>query len=252
VGEALRLYDALTTHVGAVRAANEDSVIALPQAGFWVVADGMGGHANGKLASQTIVDHVARIDWPDKFEDACIAAADALHAANTAVFAEAESLGERMGSTVVSLLVRGRQFAVLWAGDSRAYLYREGQLHHLSTDHTQVQEMIDRGLLTPEQAAGHPMGHVLARAVGVSPALELDAVSDVAHPGDVFLLCSDGLHSVLNDREITTVLAVDGRAATDVLVSWCLERGAPDNVSVIVVSAHEPTALSFLRVGEMS
>ncbi len=252
MADALRLYDAMTTHEGTVRAANEDSAIALPQAGFWVVADGMGGHANGKLASQTIVDHVAQVVWPDSFDDACAAAAGALHAANAAVFAEAETLGQQMGSTVVSLLVRGRQFAVLWAGDSRAYLYRDGRLHQLSTDHTQVQEMLDRGLLTPEQAAGHPMGHVLARAVGVRPTLELDAISDVARPGDTFLLCSDGLHGVLNDGEITTVLAVDGRAATDVLVSWCLERGAPDNVSVITVSAHEPTALSFVPMADVT
>ena len=252
MGEPLRIEDTLSTHVGAVRAANEDSAIALPRARFWVVADGMGGHANGKMASQMIIDAVERANLPEDFDAACTIAADTLHDANAAIFAEATARGEQMGSTVVSLLVRDRRFAILWTGDSRAYLYRGGALHQLSVDHTQVQEMLDRGLLTAEQAADHPMGHVLARAVGVTATLELDGVSDEAQPGDLFLLCSDGLHGVLSDDEIAAVLATDGVAAPDILIAQCLERGAPDNVSVIVVAAHEPTALSFATLQEAS
>jgi len=250
--EALRLEGALATHTGAVRQANEDSAIALPRSGFWVVADGMGGHANGKLASQTIVDTVADASLPDDFADACTAAAAAVHTANAVIFAEGQTRGEQMGSTFVGLLVRGRTFAILWAGDSRAYLYRGHGLYQLTVDHTQVQEMLERGLLTTEQAADHPMGHVLARAVGVRPTLELDAISDAVLGGDLFLLCSDGLHGVLSDDEIASTVASHGCDSPTILVQQCLARGAPDNVSVIVVSANEPTALNFAPMQEAS
>jgi serine/threonine protein phosphatase Stp1 len=251
MGERLRLDDALETHVGCVRQVNEDSSVALPRVGVWVVADGMGGHANGQKASQTIVQMASSIDIPERFVPACDTVASAIHAANARIFADAEASGQQMGSTVVALVVKERDFAVLWAGDSRAYLYRDGDLHQLSTDHTQVQEMLDRGLLTPEQAEGHPMGHVLARAVGVRPTLELDAINDTARPGDLFLLCSDGLHGVLSQGEIVAALANHGRNAAELLVAQCLDRGAPDNVTICLVAAHEPTALSFAPALEL-
>jgi serine/threonine protein phosphatase PrpC len=133
----------------------------------------------------------------------------------------------------------------LWAGDSRAYLLRAGRLHRLTRDHSQVQEMIDRGLIAPEAAAGHPMGHVLSRAVGVEPSVEVASVIDTAADGDVFLLCSDGLHGVLTDDEIAAVL---DRAQPDVpatLIRHCLARGAPDNVTIVTVALDETTALIF-------
>lgn len=251
MGERLRLDDALETHVGRVRQVNEDSSIALPRAGVWLVADGMGGHANGQKASQTIVQMLSAADIPEYFIPACDVTAGAIHAANGRIFADAEASGQQMGSTVVALVVKERDFAVLWAGDSRAYLYRDGALHQLTTDHTQVQEMLDRGLLTAEQAEGHPMGHVLARAVGVRPTLELDAINDLAQPGDLFLLCSDGLHGVLTRDEIVAALEGQGRNAAEPLIAQCLERGAPDNVTICIVAAHEPTALSFASALEM-
>jgi serine/threonine protein phosphatase PrpC len=210
----------------------------------------MGGHANGKQASEALVRTLAAARIPEDFGDACAATAAAIHAANAEIYAQAQALGVQMGSTVVALVIRERQFAVIWAGDSRIYLFREGAFHQLTVDHTQVQEMLDRGLLTPEQAEGHPMGHVLARAIGVRPDLELDAVSDAVLPGDIFLLCSDGLHGVLSQDEIVKALAAYGQTAAAPLVAQCLERGAPDNVTVLLVGANERTALSFASPAE--
>lgn len=244
---SLRIEDDAHTNVGCVRSANEDSLVALSQDRVWIVADGMGGHANGKMASSTIVAAVEAADIPEDLVPACEAVSDAIHGANAAIYAEAQSAGQQMGSTVVGLVIRERQFAVLWAGDSRAYVYRNHNLYQLTRDHTQVQEMIDRGLMRPEDAEGHPMGHVLARAVGVQPSLEIDAIADEALPGDLFLLCSDGLHGVLSSEEISAILAQDGRLSPEPLIAACIERGAPDNVSVIVVSASEPTTLSLPR-----
>ena len=151
-----------------------------------------------------------------------------------------------MGSTVVALLVQDRRFAVLWAGDSRIYLRRDRSLHQLTRDHTQVQDMVDAGLLSPEEAKEHPMKHVLARAVGVQPRLELDAIVDEADVGDMFLLCSDGLTGQVSDDEIVTTM--NGRqpqAVCAALVELCLERGAPDNVTTVAVACEEITRISL-------
>lgn len=240
-----RIEDASVTHVGNVRSENEDSYASVPYSGVWLVADGMGGHANGRLASQTIADAVAAAVVPDELDAACDEVAAAIHEANSRIFAKSLEIGKQMGSTVVALVVRGGDFVVLWAGDSRAYLYRQGHLIQLTRDHTQVEAMLERGLLTPEEAEDHPMKHVLARAVGVQEALEIDAIRDTIESRDIFLLCSDGLHGVIEDAEIAAILAAHGHAAGEVLVTACLERGAPDNVTAILVAANEPTLLAL-------
>ena len=115
--------------------------------------------------------------------------------------------GRQMGSTVVTLLVHGARYAILWVGDSRAYVLRGGELVQLSRDHSQVQEMVDRGIMRPEDAEGHPMGHILSRAVGVRDEVEVDRVTGEVEPGDTFLLCSDGLHGYVDKADITRLLA---------------------------------------------
>jgi serine/threonine protein phosphatase Stp1 len=241
----LRLEDDVGTHQGCVRAANEDSLASRPRDQVWAVADGMGGHKNGQYASQTLAACIGAALIPDDMDGACKAVAAAIHTANDEIYAESQSAGEQMGSTIIALIIREREFAILWAGDSRAYLLRDDALHLLTKDHTQVQEMLDRGLLAAEQAVNHPMGHVLARAVGVQPDLDIDAISDTAQVGDIFLLCSDGLHGVLSDDQISQIIANWGRQSAEKLVEACLERGAPDNVTVAIVRAFEPTTLAY-------
>lgn len=243
---ALRVQDDAITHVGRVREVNEDSLFASRDIGVWAVADGMGGHEFGERASKAIVDSLSLLQPVNEFEAKISAVRAAILSANETIYGEAQQLGQRMGSTVVSLVVVDRQYAVLWAGDSRAYLYRNGQLRQISRDHTQVQSMIDRGLLAPEDAAGHPMSHVLARAIGVMQNVDVDVVRDTIEPNDIFLLCSDGLYGLVSDAEIAERLAPSRLTeAADALVELSLERGAPDNVTAIAVAASEVTILSF-------
>ena len=240
-----RIRDCTTTHVGKVRTANEDSHASIPQGDVWLVADGMGGHYNGSFASTTIAEAVAALPLTGEADAPWDSVAQAIHQANGRIFTRSVEVGKQIGSTVVALVIHGQEFVVLWAGDSRAYLYRGGQLIQLTRDHTQVEIMLERGLLTPEEAADHPMKHVLGRAVGVQETLELDAIRDHLAAHDLFLLCSDGLHGVLSDEEIALFLRDYGHEAGDRLIAACLDRGAPDNVTVALVAVDEPTLLSL-------
>lgn len=241
-----RINSAAASHEGRVRANNEDAYCERPRDGLWIVADGMGGHEHGEWASAAIVEILAELPIPEDFVAACEAIADGIHAANARIFEEAESRSQQMGSTVVGLYLQGARFAVLWVGDSRAYLLRGDQLYQLSRDHTQVQEMIDRGLLSEDDARGHPMSHVLARAVGVRETVEVDVVEDEIEPGDIFLLCSDGLSGPVSAEVIAaTLTGQDPTTATRRLIEATLAHGAPDNVTIVTVAVHEPTLLSF-------
>jgi serine/threonine protein phosphatase PrpC len=245
-GRSLRFVDAARTDTGRVRSANEDSFVEAPARGLWAVADGMGGHVNGARASKAVAESLLATPLDGTFEADSLRVADAIHAANAKVHGESTAIGKPMGSTVAALLLRDESFAVLWAGDSRVYLLRDGALHRLTRDHTQVQELVDRGLLTPEEAVNHPMSHVITRAVGVQDALQVDAIADQPLAGDVFLLCSDGLYGVVSDEEIAAFLSAHRPAqACERLVELCLERGAPDNVTVIAVACDQTTLLTL-------
>jgi serine/threonine protein phosphatase PrpC len=234
------------THEGCVRTHNEDSYVARDDGGLWAVADGMGGHEGGEWASGRIVRELGRIDLALGYEDVCEEAAQAVSAANKQILAEGKERGKSMGSTLVMLVIEGARYSVLWAGDSRAYLMRGGRLERLSRDHTQVQEMVTRGLMTAEQAQGHPMGHVLSRAVGVQKEVEIDRVEGEVQPGDIFLLCSDGLHGVVGEETIGDRFArAAPDRALDELIELTLEKGAPDNVTGIAFWVSEPTLISF-------
>ncbi len=241
-----RIESFAQTHEGRVRDHNEDSFCAKEAQGLWAVADGMGGHEGGEWASQRIVAALDAIGLPDDFDEAQRLIAEAIERANTVILAEARVRSKQMGSTVVTLLVQGTRYAVQWVGDSRAYVLRDGELIQLSRDHSQVQEMVDRGIMKPEDAVNHPMGHILSRAVGVREVAGVDGVDGEIIPGDIFLLCSDGLHGYVEPGDITRLLARGSpeRASAD-LVALTLENGAPDNVTVIAVSASEATILNL-------
>ena len=234
------------THQGCVRDHNEDSYCAREPQGLWAVADGMGGHEGGEWASAVLVEKLDAIDVPGDFAAARSAVAEAIRRANRIILERARERGRQMGTTVVALLVQDQRYALSWVGDSRAYLLRDGELRQLSRDHTQVQEMVERGIMTPEDADGHPMGHILSRAVGVQDEVRVDEADGEVRPGDVFLLCSDGLHGYVEHRDIARLLARGSpERACDALVELTLANGAPDNVTVVAVWASEPTLLSL-------
>jgi serine/threonine-protein phosphatase Stp1 len=237
-----RIRDVTATDPGKLRSVNEDSFIARSAEGLWAVADGMGGHENGQWASRAIIEALEGLKLQEDFDADASAVAAAIHAANAAICAESRAAGARMGSTAVVLLMVERAFAIFWVGDSRAYVLRDGQLHRLTQDHSQVQAMVDAGRLSADEAANHPMSNVLVRAVGVDDELQLDAVRDEALAGDIFLLCSDGLTDVVSDAEIGAELARSPVAA-ERLVELCLGRGAPDNVTVLTVACEPVTQI---------
>ncbi|HEV2817350.1 MAG TPA: PP2C family serine/threonine-protein phosphatase [Allosphingosinicella sp.] len=233
-----RIESAALTHRGLVREQNEDGFCLRERAGLWAVADGMGGHEGGEWASARLVAELDRVELEAELEAAERRLADAIRAANDAIAAEAEARGGRMGTTLVALLVRERAFLVLWVGDSRAYLLRDGALRRLSRDHSRVQEMVELGLIAPAEAAGHPLGHILTRALGERGGAEIDRAGGEVKAGDVFLLCSDGLHGCVGEGEIRRQLAQGSpRRALDGLIAAALAAGGPDNVTGIVVRA---------------
>jgi serine/threonine protein phosphatase PrpC len=227
------------SHVGKIRQNNQDSGYAGAQ--LFVVADGMGGHAGGDVASAIALKRVMEADRQyASAADAEFALQSALSAANTmlaeTVFEHPELTG--MGTTVSAILRSGSQVAIAHIGDSRIYLLRDGTLKQITADHTFVQRLVDSGRITPEEAAVHPRRSVLMRVLGdVDAAPEIDtAVFDVL-PGDRWLLCSDGLSSYVSDDKIAQALTVQTavKDAADRLVKESLDQGAPDNVTVVIV-----------------
>ena len=243
---AFRIASVAATHPGLVRRVNEDRHCERTADGLWVVADGMGGHAFGDWAANAVVQALDSVAVPPDFDAAVQAVADGIHSANRRIWAEAQRRGQQMGSTVVVLLVQGDRFAALWVGDSRAYLLRDAMLVPLTRDHSQVQEMVDRGLIAPEEAVNHPRGHVLARAIGVGARIAVDVVADTVEAGDRFLLCSDGLSGQVPDAGLATIMAAPGQSvAIEALIARALAAGAPDNVTAILVWAQEITRLDI-------
>ena len=247
----LRALTGARTHEGQVREANEDCFFASDQCGLWAVADGMGGHEKGEWASACVVEELGRGPLPEDFDEACRAIGERIHRANAIIHSTGLERSVQMGTTVVVLYVQGSRFAVLWVGDSRAYLLRGTQLHQLSRDHSQVQEMVERGILSPEEAENHPMGHVLTRAVGVAEIVEVDVIQDEIEPGDTFLLCSDGLHGFVDEAKIGEFLqGPTPDAVADALIGAAFDQGAPDNVTVVAARFVEPTFLLFTEPAE--
>lgn len=226
------------THVGVVRELNEDAVFSKPANGLWAVADGMGGHALGDVASETVVKALDGVANCEQLSELVDRVDDALLGANQGMldYARANFSNATMGSTVAALLIRGAACACIWAGDSRLYRFRSNALQQLTRDHSQVEEMVQMGLLSPEEASGHPQGNVITRAVGVEQALFLETTVFTAQTGDIYLLCSDGLYGAVTDDEMSAVLALrDPQQSADKLIEIAVANGARDNVSAIVV-----------------
>lgn len=237
------------THVGQVRQANEDFLLVDPDLGLYIVCDGCGGHAGGSIASRTAALAVERSlqagrSVIDAFQDTPASRAgvvrlveDAIQDASREIFklASGDTKNAGMATTLTLLLTLGDKGLMGHVGDSRLYLFRDGQIHRLSEDHTYVNELIRRGKATPEEAAASPYGHVIMRALGPE-STQVDTLLFDILPGDVFLLCSDGLIRHVEDEEMPAILA-DPR--TEMLPQQLVElanaRGAEDNVTTIVV-----------------
>lgn len=226
------------THVGCRRKVNEDALAVRSDRGLWAVADGMGGHEAGDVASSKVADALLRLPIVYGLDELVDASIQALQRVNVELIALAASndLRRAIGSTVVGLAIAGGEYRCFWAGDSRAYRFREGEILQITRDHSMVQDLVDAGMLTPEEAEKHPNANIITRAVGVNEQLRVDTVGGEAELGDQFLLASDGLTRLVDDRELAAVLSARSpEAAADLLIETSLARGAPDNVTVIIV-----------------
>lgn len=226
---------------GRIRTSNEDSFIVNGRNKLFLVADGMGGHAAGEVASRiastTLQELLANTGSQG---DSAEALRSAAQAANSRIY-EAQRQNpeyQGMGSTLTALMVRGSKYYVAHVGDSRAYLLRDGTLDQLTRDHSVVWHLFESGVLRKEDLSKHPQKNLIIRSIGPHPQVEVDIESGEAHERDVFLLCSDGLTDVLTDQAIHRILSDSNKSPqelADVLVSSANAGGGPDNVTVVVV-----------------
>jgi protein phosphatase len=230
----LRWTSAARSDVGLVRSRNEDAWLAQPQRGLWAVADGMGGHAFGDLASGAVVDALAGLPAPASLADFVALARERLGQVNEALRMEAHTRQVPViGSTVVALLACGIEVACLWAGDSRIYLCRQGRLQQLTRDHSTQEALKEQGA---DLAAAAASPNMITRAIGAADTIAFDVAPLTVRDGDVFLLCSDGLSTPVEEAAITAALAPgDCARAADELIALALANGGRDNITVVVV-----------------
>ena len=225
------------SHAGLRRALNEDRVLEQPDAGLWAVADGMGGHRGGDVAAAQVVAALAQVQTRGSGYGRLTDLLRRVGAVNAELWGRRRA-GGPSGSTLVALLLHEAHYACLWAGDSRAYLLRDGVLSVITRDHSVVQDLIDAGRIAESSRRDHPETHVITRAVGARDALALDQRFAPVKAGDLFLLCTDGLTACVSEADMAGALrGGDLAASADRLIALALERGAPDNVSVVVVRA---------------
>lgn len=250
------------THTGMVREHNEDCFLIIPENGIAMLADGMGGHQAGEVASAMAIDQVTHA-LMDVFKKSGAKPAhngqspdvealkDAIRAANTAIYEASRLRPEQsgMGTTIIAVTFHDNLLTVAHVGDSRLYRFRQGVFGPVTEDHSMVQELLRRGLISPEEARFSANRNLVTRALGIDPVVEVDVREESFESGDVYLLCSDGLNDVLTDEEIGAVLAAhpgDLDAATQILIDEVNARGGPDNVSIVLIRTNgrfaRPTA----------
>ena len=227
------------THVGLRRELNEDTYYGDSELGLWLVADGMGGHEYGEVASALAREAIVREIRQGT------PLAQAMRIADEEIIRASKKRNDAlpMGTTVVAVRVNGPRFEVAWVGDSRVYLWRDGKLAQLSQDHSYVQELISQGAISVEQARSHPHRNVVTQALGVTDPqnLNVETMSDELRSGMQLLLCSDGLTEEVDDSGISQVLAhteCSAQECVDGLVAAALDGGGSDNVTVVLVRRH--------------
>lgn len=239
------------SHTGLVRGGNEDCIATRSELGLAILADGMGGHQAGEVASRMAVDIIA--DYFDARSergagerraamDKRRAIANAIQTANAAIYHVARRRADYhgMGSTVVVAVFDRDRLHIGHVGDSRLYRLQNGSLEQLTEDHSMVQELVNRGLYTPHEARRSLAKNLLTRALGVDPVVEVDTADTAVRQGDIYLLCSDGLTDVVSDAQIAGILGAaddDLRAVARRLIDRANAHGGPDNISVILVRA---------------
>lgn len=245
----MRFTCAGNTHVGVVRSGNEDNFLVDHQRGIFIVADGMGGHAAGEVASEMavaiIADQVDGIRTLSR-DGAAQRMSDSIRLANDRIFKRTVEEHDKrgMGTTVTVLILFARRYLIGQVGDSRAYLFRNGRLDQITKDHSYVQEQVDSGLLTPEQARTHPYSNVITRCVGANEEVTPDIYVGTIESGDILLLASDGLTGMLEDSDLVNILKQEGGPDSwvDSMIADANRRGGLDNVTAVIIRIDEVDA----------
>jgi PPM family protein phosphatase len=252
------LTSAGLTDVGIIRSGNEDNFLIVPDKGVFIVADGMGGHAAGEVASEMAVRIIAR-ELGDITKIADQEAAErmrrAINEANSAIFERTLTEHDKrgMGTTATAMVIIGNHYLIGQVGDSRAYVLRKGAFIQLTKDHSYVQEQVDAGYLSPEEARTHPYSNVITRCVGANGDVVPDLYSGTLRDADIFLLASDGLTGMIEDHDIHRVLQ-SNRAPADLvaeLVAEANRRGGLDNITAIVIRIDNVPS-NEVRTGEVT
>lgn len=235
------------TDRGLRRKNNEDAYLVMPDLAFCTVADGVGGAAAGEVASRIFVDTALEIfgrKHPSSESDTALIVQEVFRLGNERLLAHAEAYPHHkgMGCTAELIAFSGNSYVVGHVGDSRTYLFREGELRQITKDHSLVQDQVDQGLITHDEARKHSLRNVVLRALGAQPSLALDLVRGVNHPGDIFLLCSDGLTDMVEDYAIREVLVAPGALAdkVDRLIESAKSAGGNDNITVVLCQVLSP------------
>ena len=233
------------THVGLIRDNNEDCYLSRPDIGLWLIADGMGGHDAGEVASGIARDHINKAVTDGSQLKQAIAGSH--HAVKNAA---ANNIGSpNMGTTLVALKVKGIQYQIAWVGDSRAYLWNKNCLKQISIDHSYVQELLDSGAISKDEMHNHSQKNIITQSIGISNIdnVKVDEINGVFAPGHKILLCSDGLSDLVEDDDIEDIISrtyEEDQVLVDRLISKALENGGTDNVTVQLISAASQDTLS--------
>ena len=240
---------AVKTDIGK-RVHNEDSYLLTENTEFpmlFAVADGLGGHAACAVASKLLVEQLAMFDRMVEPERELELLRHAIESANLGIYraAEKDRALSGMGTTLVAALILGREYIAANVGDSRMYQYHDKTLDAVTTDHSLVEQLVLAGAITKEEARVHPQRNIITRAMGVSPRVDVDLFERVWTPGDILVICSDGLHGSLEEEDMISVLS-SGRSLEsmcDVLIQLALDNGGTDNITIILVRFEEGDAL---------
>lgn len=233
------------TDIGCKRLHNEDAFLASTSKGLWAVADGMGGHIAGDLASKTVVESLGDIQITEKLDESVSHAEQAVQSANHSLLQKRIELESNslIGSTLAMLVARDSKGVVLWAGDSRVYRVRKGSLELLSHDHSVINDLIDKGVLEPAAASMHPDANKITRSVGSNAELELELRHVSILPGDRYIICSDGLTRYVSNAQINMLASPEVNAtakkACKALINAALDAQTSDNVTAIVIEFNE-------------
>jgi protein phosphatase len=240
---AFKWVSSARTDVGKVRKVNEDACLARPDEGLWAVADGMGGHSAGDLASGLIVEQMGEVDLSGPLSASVTEIERRLIDVNEQLRDLASSRNiSTIGSTFAGMVIRDGFGVCLWVGDSRVYRIRDGRIEQVSQDHAFVEDLVEKGILSREDAAGHPQSNLVTRAVGAQENLKVDVeIFELEHE-DTYVLCSDGLDKEVPESDIVdVVMREQPEVLSTQLVEEALERGARDNVTVITITVRDPS-----------